>query len=154
VAQPNNTVGNDPNAVEVGVKVRSDIGGVISGIRFYKLANNTGTHVVNLWNSSGGLLASATATGETASGWQVVNFATPVPIVANTIYVASYHSNAGGYAVDQNYFIVDVNNGALHAPSSGSSAGNGVYAYGANSTFPSGSYNASNYWVDVIFNTQ
>jgi hypothetical protein len=153
-AAPTNMVGNDTNAVEVGVKVRSDIGGVITGVRFYKLSNNTGTHVVNLWTSGGALLATATATGETASGWQLVTFATPVPIVANTIYVASYHSNTGGYAVDSNYFTVDVNNATLHAPSNGSSGGNGVYAYGANSTFPISSYNASNYWVDVIFNIQ
>jgi hypothetical protein len=148
---PNNLVGNDANAVEVGVKVRSDNAGVVTGVRFYKLANNTGTHVVNLWSSSGALLASATATGETPSGWQVVNFATPVSIAANTIYVASYHTNTGGYAVDSNYFVADVNNGALHAPSSSSSGGNGVYAYAANTIFPNSSYNASNYWVDIIF---
>src|SRR5207253_401961 len=107
-----------------------------------------------LWSSGGALMGSATAIGETGSGWQSVNFATPVPIVANTTYIASYHSNTGGYAVDPNYFTAGVNNGALHAPSSGSSGGNGVYAYGANTTFPNGSYNASNYWVDIIFNTQ
>jgi hypothetical protein len=28
---------------------------------------------------------------------------------------------------------------------------NGVYAYGDSSTFPTKSYNASNYWVDVLF---
>ena len=28
---------------------------------------------------------------------------------------------------------------------------NGVYAYGASSTFPSASYRGTNYWVDVIF---
>jgi hypothetical protein len=28
---------------------------------------------------------------------------------------------------------------------------NGVYAYGATSTFPSQTFNASNYWVDVVF---
>jgi hypothetical protein len=122
--------------------------------RYEKLSNNTGTHVVNLWSTSGTLLGSATASGETPSGWQVAPFATPVPIAANTIYVASYHSNTGGYAVDPNYFGADVNSGALHALSSSSSGGNGVYAYGANSTFPNGSYNASNYWVDIIFNTQ
>ena len=28
------------------------------------------------------------------------------------------------------------------------------YAYGSGSAFPTNSYNASNYWVDVIFNGQ
>ena len=31
------------------------------------------------------------------------------------------------------------------------STGNGVYAYGAISAFPTNSYNAANYWVDVLF---
>jgi hypothetical protein len=38
----------------------------------------------------------------------------------------------------------------LHAPSSGSSGGNGLFLAGS-SGFPSSSYNASNYWVDVTF---
>jgi hypothetical protein len=29
---------------------------------------------------------------------------------------------------------------------------NGVYSYGSSSGFPSSSYNATNYWVDVLFN--
>jgi len=33
------------------------------------------------------------------------------------------------------------------------SGGNGVYAYGATSTFPINTYLAQNYWVDVIFST-
>ena len=35
-------------------------------------------------------------------------------------------------------------------PGSGASGGNGVFAYGSGS-FPSGSYQGSNYWVDVVF---
>ena len=52
--------------------------GQITGIRFYKDAQNTGTHIGDLWSSNGTLLASATFTNETASGWQQVNFTTPV----------------------------------------------------------------------------
>ena len=29
--------------------------------------------------------------------------------------------------------------------------GDGVYVYGSGGTFPTGSYNATNYWVDVVF---
>ena len=42
-------------------------------------------------------LASATFTGETASGWQTVTFSSPVAIAANTVYVVSYHTNVGQY---------------------------------------------------------
>ena len=30
-------------------------------------------------------------------------------------------------------------------------AGGGVYAYGSSSTFPTNTYEASNYWVDVVY---
>ena len=90
------TVDDGPDsAVELGVKFRSDVAGSITGIRFYKATANTGTHLGHLWSSTGTLLASATFTGESASGWQQVNFATPVAITANTVYVASYHATVG-----------------------------------------------------------
>src|SRR5208282_4333322 len=58
------------SAVELGVKFQSDVAGRIAGIRFYKAAANTGTHVGNLWSSAGTLLGSITFSNETASGWQ------------------------------------------------------------------------------------
>ena len=92
------------SAVQLGVKFRSDVAGTIRGIRFYKAAGNTGTHVGSLWSSSGTRLANATFTNETASGWQEVLFATPVAISANTVYVASYHTTSGHYSLNTNYF--------------------------------------------------
>ena len=140
------------SAVELGVKFRSDASGFITGIRFYKSTANTGTHVGSLWTSSGTRLASATFTGETASGWQQVSFATPVAISAGLTYVASYHTDTGHYARDLNYFATaGWDNAPLHAPSSSTSGGNGVFGYGAASTFPDGSALAANYWVDVVF---
>ena len=140
------------NPVQLGVKFYSDVGGAITGIRFYKSSANTGTHVGRLWSSTGTLLATTTFTSETASGWQQANFTTPVTISANTIYVASYHTNVGHYSYNPNYFSTNRDNSPLHAPLSGGSwGGNGVYAYGGSSTFPNQTYNANNYWVDVVF---
>ena len=144
--------GGSDNPVELGVKFRSDVAGSITGIRFYKATANTGTHVGNLWTSTGTPLATATFTGETASGWQQVLFATPVAITANTVYVASYLANNGHYSADDGYFSVNgVDNAPLHALANGVSGGNGVYAYGSSSTFPNQTWNARNYWVDVVF---
>jgi hypothetical protein len=39
----------------------------------------------------------------------------------------------------------------LTVPASGPSGGNGVFSYGAANTFPTASYQATNYWVDVVF---
>ncbi|HET6436997.1 MAG TPA: DUF4082 domain-containing protein [Anaeromyxobacter sp.] len=140
------------SAVELGVEFRSDVAGKVTGIRFYKGTGNTGTHVGNLWSSSGTKLASATFSGETASGWQQVTFSTPVSITANTVYVASYHTSVGHYADDQSFFATSgTDNPPLHALQNGSSGMNGVYAYGSASAFPNQTWNSSNYWVDVVF---
>src|SRR5262249_6943376 len=45
-----------------------------------------------------------------------------------------------------------VTNGPLHAlANSEDPGGNGVYGYGSTSGFPSQTFNANNYWVDVVF---
>src|SRR5207253_1747047 len=106
----------------------------------------------NLWTTSGTLLATATFTNESASGWQIVTFATPIAVTANTLYVASYYAPLGHYVATSAYFASTGQDTAmLHAPASGT-LGNGVYRYGA-SGFPTGTYNAANYWVDVVFTT-
>ena len=149
---PSNPAAFDTNPVELGVKFKSDSDGSIAGIRFYKGTGNTGTHVGNLWTSTGQLLASAVFTNESATGWQQVNFASPVHITANTVYVASYYAPNDNYAADQNFFATaGVDAAPIHLLASGVSGGNGVYAYGSTSTFPSNTFNATNYWVDVVF---
>jgi hypothetical protein len=83
-----------------------------------------------------------------------VFFATPVAIASNTVYVASYHANNGHYSADVNYFLEKgVDNPPLHALANGVSGPNGAYAYGTSSAFPDQSWNAANYWVDVMFKT-
>jgi hypothetical protein len=138
--------------VELGVKFTSSSSGTVTGIRFYKSSANTGTHVGNLWTSTGTLLATATFSNETASGWQQVSFSPAVAINANTTYVASYHTTVGHYSADQGFFATGgVANSPLQALSNGAARGNGVYAYGAGGIFPGNSYNSTNYWVDVVF---
>ena len=82
-----------------------------------------------------------------------MTLATPVSIAANTTYVASYHTN-GAYVATNNFFTSAVPSGALTAPSSTSSGGNGVYSYGGTSTagmFPTNTFSAANYYADVVF---
>ena len=133
----------------------SDEDGFIEAIRFYKGTGNTGEHVANLWTSGGQLLATATVTGEIASGWQQANFAAPVAISKDTIYIASYHAPNGHYAYDYYAFASSgIDRGPLHLLQDGISGVNGVYAYGNSSSFPAESYLSTNYWVDVVFNSQ
>ena len=156
VFSPNSTPGTastiDSDAVEVGMKFRSDTAGTVTGVRFYKGNSNTGTHVGHLWSSTGTLLASVTFGAETASGWQQALFASPVPIAANSTYVVSYFAPEGFYSSDSGYFSSPADNAPLHALASGIDGPNGVYRYGA-SAFPTDSYFDTNYWVDVVLTT-
>ncbi len=140
-------------AVEVGVKFTSDVSGSVTGIRFYKSSANTGTHIGNLWTATGTKLASATFSGETASGWQSVTFASPVLINANTTYVASYFAPAGHTAQDESYLYPNpsptpyayspIDSPPLHALRNTNGTVNGLFQNSSTSTFPTGSLNAS-----------
>ncbi len=149
-ATPSRIDSGDRSAIQVGAKFRSSVAGSVTGIRFYKSSLNTGTHVGSLWSATGTLLAQATFTGESASGWQKVTFATPVAIQADTTYVAGYHAPVGRYSVNSAAFTTAVTNAPLTALATSTSA-NGVYLYSAVPAFPTNTFNASNYWVDVLF---
>jgi hypothetical protein len=139
---------SDTSPVTLGVQFQAASSGFITGVRFYKQTDNTGAHTGSLWSSTGQLLATGTFTGETASGWQELDFSSPVAVTAGTAYVASYHTNTGHYTATTNGLSSAVTNGPLTALASG-----GVYAYGSSSTFPTNTWNASNYWVDVVYST-
>jgi len=152
--QPSVPSASETNSVNVGVKFTSDNSGWITGIRFYKGAANTGTHVGSLWSASGTLLGQVTFTGESTAGWQQANFSAPIAITAGTTYVASYLAPKGRYAATSGAFTsAGVDNPPLHALQTGVNGGNGVYLYKGTPAFPTSTFNASNYWVDVVFTT-
>ena len=134
------------SAITVGVKFQASSNGTISGIRFYKEPDNSGTHTGALWSASGTQLATGTFTSEPSQGWAELDFSTPVQVTAGTTYVAGYFTGAGHYAVTSQGLASAVTNGPLTAL-----AGGGVYAYGSSITFPANTYNNSNYWVDIVF---
>ena len=94
----------DTAAVEIGVKFRPSTDGYITALRFYKGPQNTGTHIGHLWTRTGTLLAAATFSNESSSGWQQQTLSQPVPVTAGTTYVASYHTTVGRYSADVGYF--------------------------------------------------
>ena len=161
-AQPDS---EDENSVELGVKFSTETFGTVTGVRFYKSAENTGTHTGTLWTANGELLASATFSSETASGWQQVEFSKPVDVFPGQTYVASYFAPEGHYAASTYYFYTPPPTGgnvlsspplrALSAtapPSEGAYVSrNGLFSYSATSTFPAGSFSGTNYWVDPVF---
>lgn len=141
-AQTNVDIGYD---TEVGLELFSDVEGVISAVRYYKGSADTGPHTGHVWSKSGALLATVQFVGETASGWQRMSFAPPVPVTAGTHVVVSVHTRTG-FAYTPGRYQGPVDAPPLHVPASG-----GVYAFGPDPIFPSSTYASSSYWVDVDF---
>ncbi|MGN6326406.1 DUF4082 domain-containing protein [Pseudolysinimonas sp.] len=140
---------SDSGAVELGMSFTASQAGSVTGVRFYKGTGNTGTHTGSLWSSTGQRLATVTFANETATGWQTATFATPVALTPGQHYVVSYYAPNGHYASTSGYFS------AMHSsgPLSADTVQNGRYLYGAGGQMPTGSWNASNYFVDVLFTT-
>ncbi len=143
----NLAVAGDTSAVELGVSFTPSQDGTVSAIRFFKGAGNDGTHTGSIWSAAGVRLAAVTFTGETASGWQTAQLSSPLALTAGQTYVASYLAPQGRYSSTPAYFAQAKSSGPLTAPASG----NGRYFYGATGGFPSYSWNATNYFVDVVF---
>jgi hypothetical protein len=150
---PANPISDDSQAVEVGMKFRSDVDGFITGVRFYKgSAANGGRHVGHLWAGDGTLLGSSDFFAETDSGWQQRLFLLPIPIMANTTYVVSYFAPQGHYAADPRYFAsTGVDTPPLHALRDGVDGGDGVLIHSPTGEFPTGTDMSTNYYVDVVF---
>jgi hypothetical protein len=151
-ATPAKPDSGDGTAVNVGVKFATSAPGAVTGVRFYKAATNVGTHTGSLWTSNGTLLGSVTFTNETTSGWQTALFSQPIPVSANTTYVVSYLAPSGHYSSDANFFA---NQGAGLAPitalQNNSTSQDGVYKYASGTAFPATGYQATNYYVDAVF---
>ena len=130
------------SAVELGVKFRSDVAGIITGIRFYKARANTGTHVgqpvVEHRDAPGdgdlhrrdrvGLAAGELRDAGGDHGEHGLRGVVLLPERATTASTSNYFATQG------------VDSPPLHALANGVSGGNGVYAYGATSTFPTNTY--------------
>ena len=104
--------------------------GSVTGIRFYKAATNTGTHIGTLWSSerdqAGARRPSPT---RRASGWQRSTFSSPVAVTANTTYVASYFAPQRPLLGHHRPDTARRQRAAARARPA--TSGNGVYAYGS-----------------------
>lgn len=130
---------------EVGMKFSSTVGGVVTGVRFYKTPLMDGfSHVGHLWSSNGTLLASAAFTSETQSGWQQVDFASPVAISADTTYLVTYSTGGGFVGITTNSFWTPTVNGPLQVPVNAS-------VFGRAGMFPRAMGAGMNFWADVAF---
>jgi len=136
---------------ELGVKFTASVAGNVTGVQFYKQTLMGGKlHVGHLWSSTGQLLATATFTNESPSGWQTVAFASPVAIQANAVYVVSFSTGGGYFGYTTSFFTSGgVASGPLQALAGSVPGGDGVY--GRTGLFPNINGNGMNFWADVVF---
>ena len=73
-------------------------------------------------------------------------------VAANVVYVASYYTSSGIYAATGQGLRSAISNGSSLTTLSSDRGASGVFTYNAPG-FPTNSYNATNYWVDVLFAT-
>jgi len=154
---------NDGVSYELGMKFQSSVSGQLTAIRYWKDAQETGTHIGNIWSSGGTLLASVTFSNETASGWQQQALASALHITASTTYLVSVNSsfyvatvgpacnpypcvNDSRESAGSQGLYFTISNGAL---TSVADDNNGVFA--TLGTFPAWSYHYANYFRDVVF---
>ena len=147
---------NDGFPVEVGMKFRALYNGSITALRFYKGVANTDPTVLNLYSSTGTLLATTTHTDPTGTVTGFIESPiTPVSTTTGTLYMVSYYSAAGNYVKTDGYMSVAHTNGQLTAVADGSPDGpNGMYRYSAG--FPNlncTTCNGVNYWADVVMSS-
>jgi hypothetical protein len=136
---------SDGTNYELGTVFAADAAGHLNAIRFWKDSRESGTHVGKIWSSSGQLLASVTFTGESASGWQQQALSSPLTIAANTTYVVSFNTAAMFYVATNGALASQIVNGNLRSVV----GNNGVY--GSAGTFPTNSYQNTNYFADIVF---
>lgn len=130
---------------ELGTVFTAAVSGSIKAITFWKASSETGTHVGHIWTLDGQLRASVTFTNESASGWQEQNLATPLAIEPNTPYIVSVNTGNTYYVATNGGLASQVVNQDLKSVV----GNNGVF--GSEGQFPSSSYQATNYFRDVVF---
>jgi len=137
--------GSGPWSYELGVKVEVTAEEPLTGIRFYKDAAETGTHIGSVWNAQGQLLAQTTFQNENASGWQEQDLSTPLVLEPDQVYTVSVGFNAFFVATTSGL----ANQIAIGPLQSVADGANGVFGSSAG-TFPQQTYSLSNYFVDVV----
>jgi hypothetical protein len=151
-AGPINTAVSSTRAITVGVKFWSTRAGTISAIKFYRGAMSPQGYVASLYLAGGSVLLGSVRMQQESGpvpGWQQAVFASPIPIAANTTYIAAYYVPGGQYAASPFALNQAVSNGPLIAPAASDVGANGVYDY--NQRFPSKGDQNTNYFVDVVF---
>ncbi|WP_244931721.1 DUF4082 domain-containing protein [Nocardioides sp. W7] len=148
--EPQTAPADDSSGVELGLRFTMAEDGYLTGVRFFKGTGNGGTHVGSVWSPTGERLATATFGNETATGWQRVDFASPVAVAAGEQYVASYTAPNGRYSVETDAFSsIAWLRAPFRVPGGFGAPPSGVY--GAPGNFPQESHANTGYFVEPVY---
>lgn len=142
------TVNDAP--ITVGVRFKTTVPGVIVGILFSSATDYPQSYKLSLWSNTGTKLATVDTYIQNV-GWAGAYFATPVPILANTLYVATAYLSAGRHPVTKHGYNNAHVTGVIQGIANGDGGINGASSLAATETFPTTEVKENNYWVDVGF---
>ena len=152
--QPAVTASGDGNAVELGVKFTGDSRRLRDGVRFFKGAGNTGTHLGQpLEHATARCSPAPPSPAKARAAGSRSTSPTPVAVSPGTTYLASYYAPNGHYALNLNYFTSAHSNGPLQALANSQSQQRRLPLRQPAPSFPDQTWQASNYWVDLVFTT-
>lgn len=139
------------NFYELGVRFTVSVAGRIAAIRYWRDSNDTNNQVGKIWSNAGQILRIVQFSGESSSGWQESLLPTPLRISANTEYVVSVTCTPWFVSTQAAFYssLSNENITAVAGTAVSGVGGNGVFA--AVGTFPTGSFNNSNYFRDIVF---
>jgi hypothetical protein len=161
---------NNGTAITVGGTYVFDDNGSVTAVRFWVPTTNTGTYTVKFYevtsdddpagSGTGTELASAQAAAAslTPDAFNDVNI-TPVSVEAGTYYRAAVHCTSGRIVATGAAFTSGtISNGGVTAIQDGTnsplgSLRNGTFTEGASPAYPASTFNATDYFVDVVFST-
>ncbi len=137
----------DSRPWEVGLKFQVTRPAYAESIQVYRSQTLSSGTIATLWSPTGSPLSTATFPASGQTGLQTVDLDSPVLLEPGENYVVSYSAPQGRQPQDQRQFTRAVSNGVLRAAPEA-----GVYS-GRLGNFPTRTYRASNYHVDVVVST-
>src|ERR1051325_5055913 len=154
--------------ITTATTVQFAIAGYITAVRWYCTSNNGGTWTGAVWQvdlgdspgpGAGTLLASKThPTAPTGGTWNLITLDTPVAVTPGVLYRIGVHSSDGRYVATGAFFGgTPLANGEITAhagnadPIGLGAMKQGAFIIDASLTYPTASFNNTNYFVDVAF---
>ncbi len=134
----------DRSSVTVGVEFSAAVPGQLTGVKFYRSAENSGPHEGQLWSRSGARLGTVSFSSSGGAGWVSAVFDEPLRLEPGRRYVVSYTAPHGRYADDQ-WGITP----RRPVVTRDLTAWRGVHTYGEG--VPTQTWRWSNYYVDPVF---